>query len=67
MGLRRYLVLGEETETAYCPDWYAVMQAAKYLNVAPWELVDQSVYWRDKALIAMSAEAQAQKILDTRK
>jgi len=57
------LVLGEETETARCPDWYAVIQAAKYLGVAPWEMLEQSVFWFDKAIIAISAENQAQEIL----
>lgn len=55
-------MLGETTETAWCPDWYALIQSAKYLNVAPWDLLDQSVWWRDKALIAMSAEQSAQEI-----
>ena len=62
MGLRRYLVLQEETDTAHCPDWYGTMQAAKYLNVAPWELLEQSVYWKDKALVAMTAEHEAAEI-----
>jgi hypothetical protein len=35
------------------------MQAAKYLNCQPWELMEQSVYWQDKAHIAMTAEQQA--------
>ena len=42
--------------TGTLPEWYGVMQAAKYLGVAPWELVERSIYWKDKALIAMSAE-----------
>jgi hypothetical protein len=45
-----------------CPDWYAFIQAAKYLGVAPWKLLKQGVWWQDKALIAMSAEAQAREI-----
>jgi hypothetical protein len=49
-----------------CPDWYATMQAAKYLGVPPWELLDQPVWWRDKAIIAMSAEQNARKILEKR-
>ncbi len=57
-------MLQEETDTAWCPDWFATFQAAKYLGVAPWELMEHSIYWRDKALIAMTAEAQAQKTLD---
>jgi len=31
------------------------------LHVPPWELAEQSVWWRDKALIAQAAEAYAQK------
>jgi len=38
------------------------MQAAKYLGVAPWDLMERSVWWRDKAVIAASAEAQADDI-----
>jgi hypothetical protein len=45
-----------------CPDWYAVVQAAKYLQVAPWQLIEQSVWWQDKALIAMTAEHQAEEL-----
>lgn len=54
-------------EMGECPDWYAVIQAAKYLNVAPWELLEHSVYWRDKALKSMTAEYQAEEILKNRK
>lgn len=46
----------------YCPDWYEVIQVAKYLGCKVWELEDQPMYWHQKALIAMEAEAQAQKI-----
>jgi hypothetical protein len=46
------------------PDWYPLIVAAKYLGVPPWDLLERSVFWRDKALIAMSAEKQAKKILD---
>lgn len=57
-------MLGETTETAWMPDWYPLVQAAKYLGVAPWDLLEQSAWWRDRALIAMSAERQAKQILD---
>jgi len=60
--LRRWLVLNETTALAWCPDWYSLMQAAKYLGVAPWDLMARSVWWRDKAVIAASAEAQADDI-----
>jgi hypothetical protein len=64
MALRRYLVLGEETDTAWCPDWYPLFVAAKYCNCPPWELLGQSIYWKDKALIAFTAENEARKILE---
>lgn len=57
-------MLGQETQTAWCPDWYAVVQAAKYLGCKPWELMDMPVWWLDRALIAMTAENQAREILD---
>lgn len=46
-----------------CPDWYATIQAAKYLNCAPWELIEQSIYWQDKAFVGMDGESQAQDTL----
>lgn len=46
---------------SYCPDWYKVIQAAKYLNVPPWELMEQPLFWYEKALISMTAEAGAQE------
>lgn len=64
VALRRYLVLGEETETAWMPDWYPVFAAAETLHCPPWELLEQSVYWRDKALIKRKAEAQARAELE---
>ena len=60
-------MLHTNTETAWCPEWYAILQAARYLGVAPWDLIKQSVVWTDWALIAMSAEHDAQKIIDDRK
>ncbi len=50
-----------------CPDWYAAIKAANYLSVAPWDLLEHSIYWSDKALKAMQAEAQAQEIINKRK
>lgn len=64
MALRRYLVLGQETETAWCPDWYVTIQAAKYLGCEPWKLMEQSIYWQDKALKSMTAEHEARSILE---
>lgn len=46
-----------------CPDYYVLIQAAKYLECKPWELMEQSVVWRDWALKCMTAESNAQEIL----
>ena len=43
------------------PEWYAVIRAAKYLWVAPWELLDAPVYWKQWAVMAENAEAEASK------
>lgn len=59
--------MGEEIEDlAECPDWYALIQAAKYLEVPAWDLLKAGVWWQDRALIAMSVETEARKILDGR-
>lgn len=44
-----------------CPDWYTVVQAAKYLGVAPWDLMRQPIYWTEWAIHSNHAEATAQK------
>jgi hypothetical protein len=65
VGLRRYLVLGEEEPgIAWCPDWYPVFIAAQECGCTPWEMLKAPVWWKDKALIKRSAEAGARKILD---
>jgi len=49
-----------------CPDWYAVIQAVNYLGCKPWELMEAPIYWQDKAIICISAENEAQKIISKR-
>jgi hypothetical protein len=44
----------------WMPDWYPLLRAAKYLNVPPWELLDQPLWWREKALIAERVEAEVE-------
>ena len=66
MALRRWLVLGEETETAWCPEWYPLFLAADRCHAKPWEMVEQSVWWSDKALTALSAENWARDYLQSR-
>lgn len=43
----------------WCPAWYPTLRAAKYLGVHPDDILQRSVYWRDKALTAEGAEAEA--------
>jgi hypothetical protein len=60
--LRRYLVfsaLGTESDSVQCPDYYALFKAAQVCNCTPWELLEQGIWWREKALIVQSAENEA--------
>lgn len=45
------------------PEWYPLVRAARYLGVAPWELLEQPSAWMDFALIAESAENEAQAMV----
>jgi len=54
-------------EMGACPDWYELIRAARYLRVAPWQLLAESIYWREIALKSMTAEARAQEILKNHK
>jgi len=65
-ALRRFLILGEETSQAWCPDWYPLMRAARYLHVPPWDLLDKPFYWQAWALAAEQAENEAQAELARR-
>ena len=47
-----------------CPEDYTLVKAAQYLGVAPWELMEQSIWWRERAIMFMNAEAGAAKILE---
>jgi hypothetical protein len=49
-----------------CPEYVALFQAAKWMNVPPWELAKQSVWWQNKAFVIMQAEVSAQKIVNQR-
>lgn len=50
-----------EGALGYLPDWYPLIVAARYLGVPPWELYHQPTYWMDWAIIARSAEAEAER------
>jgi len=43
------------------PSWYRLVQAAKYLQVPPWELAERPVWWVSVALESLSAENAAQR------
>jgi hypothetical protein len=40
------------------PEWLPLLQAARYLGVPPWELIEQPDYWMELALTAELAEAE---------
>lgn len=46
-----------------CPEWYAMRQAAKDLNCAPWELEERpdGQWWASRALAALDAEAKVRE------
>lgn len=46
-----------------CPEWYPLLKAARYLGVAPWELLEQPRMWFEWALTAQAAENEAQTML----
>jgi len=62
VNLGRYIAMGGKMGA--CPEDYSLVKAAQWLGVAPWELMEQSIWWRDRAIMFMNAEAEAQKILD---
>jgi len=45
------------------PEWYLIIQAAKYLGVPVWDLLERGVAWIGYALAAMSAESSARETL----
>jgi hypothetical protein len=44
------------------PDWYALMRAARYLGVPPWQLQEQPAAWLTWALTSEAAEMEARKL-----
>lgn len=47
-----------------CPDWYAHLQIARYLGVSPWTEIP--MWWKMKAMRAITAENEAREILNKR-
>lgn len=48
------------------PDWYALVRAARYLHVPPWELLKQPAAYLHWAITAESAENEAQDAINKR-
>jgi len=46
------------------PPWYPLMRAARWMRVAPWDLQEQPVFWRERALTAEQAEGEHQQHLN---
>lgn len=42
------------------PEWYPLIKAARYLGVAPWELLEQPAIWVDWALLANEYDGGSQ-------
>jgi hypothetical protein len=63
--LRRWLAT--EGKLGECPEDYALFKAAAWCNAKPWEMAEQSMWWKFKALNYMSAEAEAEEIIRNRK
>ncbi len=41
------------------PDYYPLVQAARYLGVAPWDLAEQPSYWVQIAQVCEGGELDA--------
>ena len=46
------------------PEDYLTYKAAQWMHVPPWELIEQPLLYKLKALDYMTAEAEAQEILE---
>lgn len=46
------------------PEDYPLFKAAQWLGVAPWDLLKQSYWWTDRALLFLSVENEAQAWLN---
>lgn len=66
MVLPLALHLASGGQQGEAPPWWGTMQAARYLGLPPWELDPGSrakrEHWRERALIALRAEAIAQQM-----
>ncbi len=54
---------GWSTSAFPCPDFYGVVSSARYYNTTPWDMLEQSTYWQEIAVISSKGEASAQKVI----
>lgn len=59
-GLRRWLI---DENLGRCPDWYPAFIAADLLHCPPWDVLEHSVWYQDKAHVKAAAERQAREQL----
>jgi len=52
---------GWSTEAFPCPEYLPLANAARFWNVPPWVMLEQSVYWQHIAGIISQGEKEAQK------
>ena len=58
--------MGETGPAETFPEWYLLVQAAKWLGVAPWDLMEKPIWWMHWALAGRVAENKAEKIMTER-
>jgi len=39
------------------------VSSARYYNTTPWDMLEQSTYWQEIAVISSKGEASAQKVI----
>lgn len=44
------------------PAWVGLVQVARWLGVAPWDLAEAPSMWRDRVSAVMEAEAHAEEM-----
>jgi hypothetical protein len=49
------------------PEWYTIIKIARYLGIAPWELLEQPECWYLWALDAHNAEVYAENARNKKK
>jgi len=59
--------IGMSGKFGKCPEDYNLFKAAQWLGVAPWELLEQSIWWKERAIKFMNAEVDGEKIKEQHK